>query len=56
MDYALADVDFARDELPDLEAQLAALIEAGQRVVPVRYLGGHGVADPAPRGRGPRLP
>ena len=40
MDYALAQVDFARDELPDLEAQLAALIEAGQRVVPVRYLAG----------------
>jgi len=40
VDYALAQVDFARDELPDLEAQLAALIEAGQRVVPVRYLAG----------------
>ena len=40
MDYALAHVDFGRDELPDLEAQLAALIEAGQRVVPVRYLAG----------------
>jgi pulcherriminic acid synthase len=40
VDYALAHVDFARDELPDLEVQLAALIEAGQRVVPVRYLEG----------------
>lgn len=40
MDYAFADVDFGRDELPDLEARLARLQDAGQRVVPVRYLGG----------------
>lgn len=40
MDYALPEVDFGRDELPDLEAQLAALQAQGKRVVPVRYLGG----------------
>ena len=40
MDHVLPDIDFGRDALPDLEAQLAALIGAGERVVPVRYLGG----------------
>jgi cytochrome P450 len=39
MEYTLPDVDFGRDELPDLEAQLAALQAQGKRVVPVRYLG-----------------
>ena len=40
MDHVLPDFDFGRDALPQLEAQLAALIAAGERVVPVRYLGG----------------
>ncbi len=40
MDHVLPDIDFGRDALPQLEAQLAALIAAGDRVVPVRYLGG----------------
>ncbi|HUL18279.1 MAG TPA: cytochrome P450 [Steroidobacteraceae bacterium] len=40
MQHVLPAIDFGRDALPDLEAQLAALIEAGERVVPVRYLGG----------------
>jgi len=40
VDPVLPEVDFGRDALPDLEAQLAALIAAGERVVPVRYLGG----------------
>ncbi|HEY7995615.1 MAG TPA: cytochrome P450 [Steroidobacteraceae bacterium] len=40
MDHVLPDIDFGRDALPQLEAQLAALIAAGERVVPVRYLGG----------------
>ena len=40
MAAALTDVDFGRDPLPDLEARLAALAAAGERVVPVRYLGG----------------
>jgi len=40
VDHVLPDVDFGRDALPQLEAQLAALIAAGERVVPVRYLGG----------------
>ena len=35
---------------------LAALANAGERVVPVRYLGRHRLADPAPRGRRPRVP
>jgi cytochrome P450 len=39
VEYALPEVDFGRDELPDLEAQLAALQAQGKRVVPVRYLG-----------------
>jgi cytochrome P450 len=39
VEYALPQVDFGRDELPDLEAQLAALQAQGKRVVPVRYLG-----------------
>ena len=38
--HALPGVDFGRDELPDLEERLAALIAAGERVVPVCYLGG----------------
>jgi len=40
VDHVLPDIDFGRDALPQLEAQLAALIAAGERVVPVRYLGG----------------
>lgn len=40
MEYALPDIDFGRDPLPDLEARLAALTAQGARVVPVRYLGG----------------
>jgi cytochrome P450 len=40
VDHVLPDIDFGRDSLPQLEAQLAALIAAGERVVPVRYLGG----------------
>ena len=40
MDHVLPAIDFGRDALPQLEAQLAALIAAGERVVPVRYLGG----------------
>jgi cytochrome P450 len=39
VEYALAHIDFGRDEVPDLEVQLAALQAAGKRVVPVRYLG-----------------
>ncbi len=39
MEYALPELDFGRDEVPDLEAQLAALQAQGKRVVPVRYLG-----------------
>ena len=39
-EHVLPEVDFGTDELPDLEARLAALREAGARVVPVRYLGG----------------
>ena len=40
MDHVLPEIDFGRDALPDLETRLAALIAAGERVVPVRYLGG----------------
>jgi cytochrome P450 len=40
VDHVLPDIDFGRDALLQLEAQLAALIAAGERVVPVRYLGG----------------
>lgn len=40
MQHALAHIDFGRDELPDLEDRLAQLLDSGQRVVPVRYLGG----------------
>lgn len=40
MEYVLPEVDFGRDELTDLEAQLGALQAKGERVVPVRYLGG----------------
>jgi cytochrome P450 len=40
MDHALPGIDFGRDALPDLEALVAQLQEAGERVVPVRYLGG----------------
>jgi len=40
VDHVLPAIDFGRDALPQLEAQLAALIAAGERVVPVRYLGG----------------
>ena len=40
MDPVLPEIDFGRDALPDLETRLAALIAAGERVVPVRYLGG----------------
>ncbi len=40
MDPVLPAIDFGRDPLPDLEAQLAVLVAAGERVVPVRYLGG----------------
>jgi cytochrome P450 len=39
-DYACPDVDFGRDEVPDLDARMAELQRAGMRVVPVRYLGG----------------
>ena len=39
MDYALPHIDFGRDELPDLDALVLGLQEAGERVVPVRYLG-----------------
>ena len=38
--HVLPEVDFGTDALPDLEARLAALRAAGQRAVPVRYLGG----------------
>lgn len=40
MDHALPHIDFGRDEVPDLEALVAGLQDAGERVVPVRYLGG----------------
>jgi cytochrome P450 len=40
MDHALAHIDFGRDEVPDLEALVAGLQDAGERVVPVLYLGG----------------
>jgi cytochrome P450 len=36
--YACPDVDFAVDPVPDFHARMAALCEAGHRVVPVRYL------------------
>ena len=39
MDYALPHIDFGRDEVPDLDALVAGLQDAGERVVPVRYLG-----------------
>ena len=39
MEYALPAIDFGRDEVPDLEVQLAVLQAQGKRVVPVRYLG-----------------
>jgi cytochrome P450 len=39
VELALAEVDLGRDEVPDLEARLAALQALGKRVVPVRYLG-----------------
>ncbi len=39
MDYALPHIDFGRDEVPDLDALVLGLQEAGERVVPVRYLG-----------------
>jgi cytochrome P450 len=35
----LADIDFGADAAPDLEQRLTELVEAGHRVVPVRYLG-----------------
>ena len=40
LEHVLPEVDFGTDELPDLEGRLAALRAAGQRAVPVRYLGG----------------
>jgi cytochrome P450 len=40
VDYALPHIDFGRDEVPDLDAEIARLQESGRRVVPVRYLGG----------------
>ena len=39
VDYACPDVDFALDPVPDFHARMAALRDAGERVVPVRYLG-----------------
>ena len=36
--YFCEDVDFAVDPVPDVHARMAALREAGHRVVPVRYL------------------
>jgi len=33
------EIDFALDEVPDFHRRMAALREAGQRVVPVKYLG-----------------
>lgn len=33
-------VDFGRDDVPELDALMAALQKEGPRVVPVRYLGG----------------
>jgi cytochrome P450 len=39
MQYALPQIDFGRDEVPDLDALVAGLQDAGERVVPVRYLG-----------------
>jgi cytochrome P450 len=39
MQYALPEVDFGRDEVPDLDALVAGLHAGGARVVPVRYLG-----------------
>ncbi len=40
MEHALPQIDFGRDEVPDLDALVAGLQDAGERVVPVRYLGG----------------
>ena len=40
MEHALPHIDFGRDEVPDLDALVAGLQDAGERVVPVRYLGG----------------
>lgn len=39
MELACDDVDFGLDPLPDFHVRMAALREAGRRVVPVRYLG-----------------
>jgi cytochrome P450 len=40
VEHALAHIDFGRDEVPDLDELIAGLQDAGERVVPVRYLGG----------------
>ena len=40
VDYALPQIDFGRDEVPDFDAEIARLQDSGRRVVPVRYLGG----------------
>ncbi|MBS0578078.1 MAG: cytochrome P450 [Proteobacteria bacterium] len=39
MEHVLPQIDFGRDEVPDLEARVAELLSSGERVVPVRYLG-----------------
>lgn len=38
--HIFPDIDFGRDEVPELDTLMAALQESGQRAVPVRYLGG----------------
>jgi len=40
VEHTFPHIDFARDEVPDLDQLLAGLQAAGQRVVPVRYLAG----------------
>ncbi len=39
IEHRFPDVDFGIDPLPDFHARMAELIEAGERVVPVRFLG-----------------
>ena len=40
MDVVFPEIDFGIDDVPDLHERMAALREAGHRVVPVRYIGG----------------
>jgi cytochrome P450 len=37
--HVFPEIDFGRDDVPDLDARMAQLQQSGQRVVPVRYLG-----------------